>query len=144
MARPERDGFPVAVHTLLIRDSQVFLLRRAHTGFMDGYYALPGGHQRYGESVSEAALRECREETGVVPLDLTARCVLPYISGAHQGLNFLFETHRFQGEPKINEPELFDDCCWVSGDELPSKVTPWLIDVFAMPPERWYHEFHWS
>ena len=144
MARPERDGFPVVVHILLMRNSRMFMLRRAHTGFMDGYYGLPGGHLRRGESVSEAAVRECREETGVVPQDLDPRCVLPYISFRHQGLNFVFESHRFEGEPRVNEPELFDACCWAARDDLPARVTPWLVDALAMPRDRWFREFRWD
>ncbi len=144
MARPERDGFPVVVHIMLVRDSRLFLLRRAHTGFMDGCYGLPGGHQRSGESVSEAAARECREETGVLSENLEPRCVLPYISGRHQGLNFLFEAHRFEGEPRVNEPDLFDGCCWATPDDLPVNVTPWLADALAMPRDRWFREFHWD
>ena len=144
MARPERDGFPVVVHILLERDSRLFLLRRARTGFMDGYYGLPGGHLRRGESVTEAAVRECREETGVVPEGIEPRCVLPYISGRHQGLNFVFESHRFEGEPGVNEPELFDGCCWARRDDLPARVAPWLADALAMPPGRWFREFRWD
>lgn len=144
MARPERDGFPVVVHILLERDGRLFLLRRARTGFMDGYYGLPGGHLRRGENVSEAAARECQEETGVLPEDLKPRCVLPYISGRHQGLNFLFEAHKFAGEPRINEPDLFDDCCWVARDHLPGEVAPWLAEALAMPPGRWFREFRWE
>ena len=144
MATPERDGFPVVVHVMLVRDSRMFLLWRAHTGFMDGYYGLPGGHQRRGESVSEAARRECVEETGARPQDLRPRCVLPYISGRHQGLNFLFEVHRFAGEPRVNEPELFDECCWAPEDRLPSKVTPWLVAALAMPRRHWFREFRWD
>ena len=144
MVRPERDGFPVVAHVMLVRRSRLFLLRRAQTGFMDGYFGLPGGHQRRGESVREAALRECREETGVLPEDLAPRCVLPYISGRHQGLNFLFEAHRFDGEPRVNEPDLFDGCRWARRDDLPARVTPWLVDALAMPPGHWFREFRWE
>ena len=144
MARPERDGFPVVVHVMLVRNGRFFLLRRARTGFMDGYYGLPGGHQRRGESVSEAAARECREETGVQPGDVEPRCVLPYISGRHQGLNFLFEAQRFEGEPAINEPDLFDECCWATREELPARVAPWLADALAMRPGRWFREYRWD
>ncbi len=143
-ARPERDGFPVVVHVKLVRGDRIFLLRRSATGFMDGYYGLPGGHQRQGESVSEAAMRECREEAGVLPVHLEPRCVLPYISGRHQGLNFLFEAERFEGEPHIAEPDLFDDSCWATRDNLPARVTPWLLDALAMPPNRWFREFRWD
>ena len=96
------------------------------------------------ESVSEAALRECREETGAQPVELAPRCVLPYISGRHQGLNFLFDAHRFEGEPTVAEPERFDDCCWTTREELPNKVAPWLADALDMPAARWYREFRWG
>ena len=56
-----RDVFPVVVHVLMFRGEELFLLRRANSGFMDGYFALPGGHQQAGESVEAAAQRECEE-----------------------------------------------------------------------------------
>ena len=142
--RPERHGFPVVVHVILARGEEIFLLRRAATGFMDGYFCLPGGHQKPGESVSDAARRECREEAGVEVGDLRPRFVLPYTSGVHQGLNFVFEAGTFAGEPAIAEPALFDACCWRPRNDLPKRVTPWLIDALALPNGQWYHEFHWT
>lgn len=139
-----RAAFPVVVHVMLVRDGNIFLLRRSATGFMDGRFALPGGHQRHGESVSDAARRECREETGVDPLDLKPRMVLPYIAGGHQGLNFLFEAHRFNGEPTIGETHLFDACLWAPPDALPQPVAPWLPDALAMKASSWYREFRWE
>ena len=145
-----RDRFPVVVHVLLLRASanaaeEVFLLRRANTGFMDGYYALPGGHQQGGESVSQAARRECQEETGVVVADLTAVCVMPYLSGDHQGLNFLFEAHAWQGEPALCEATLFDACRWWATDDLPQPHAAWLPDALvARQAGDWFLEFGWD
>ena len=144
MARPSRDGFPVVVHIMLVRSREVFLLRRAATGFMDGYFGLPGGHQQHGESVSDAARRECQEEAGVVPLDLQPRLALPYVSGRHQGLNFVFATHSWAGKPHIAEPTLFDACRWAVRSALPIPVAPWLKEALHLPAGQWYKEFHWS
>ena len=140
-----RDQFVVVVHVLVLRGSELFLLRRANTGFMDGYYALPGGHQEAGESVSAAAIRECREEIGITPRDLQPVCVMPYRSGRHQGLNFLFETSDYDGEPVINEPDLFDASCWVNGAQLPQPVAVWLPDALDLRERKqWYREFEWD
>ena len=140
-----RDRFVVVVHVLVMQRHRLLLLRRANTGFMDGYYALPGGHQEAGESVSEAAARECREEIGIEPLDLTPVSVMPYRSGRHQGLNFLFETHRYEGEPRNNEPELFDEVCWVDPTQLPQPVAAWLPDALDLRRRGdWYAEFEWD
>ena len=135
-----RPTYPVVAHIMLVRNGEIFLLRRSATGFMDGYFCLPGGHQQPGESVSAAARRECREEAGVDPLDLQPRFALPYISGRHQGLNFVFEAHSFSGEPGIAETQLFDACQWAPASALPSPTAPWLADALQMQEGRWYRE----
>jgi 8-oxo-dGTP pyrophosphatase MutT (NUDIX family) len=145
-----RSLFRVVVHVLVLREGsdgreELFLLRRAGTGFMDGYFALPGGHQEEGEGVAAAALRECREETGITPLDLEPVSVLPYRSGRHQGLNFLFQTRDYDGEPRITEPELFDCAVWAAADALPEPVAVWLPPALELRAAGvWFREFEWD
>ncbi len=43
---------------------RVLLIRRAKAP-REGTWSLPGGRQRHGETVREAAMREVREETGI-------------------------------------------------------------------------------
>lgn len=141
----DRERFPVVVHVLLERDGRYALLKRANTGFMDGYYALPGGHQEQGESVAAAAARELTEELGIVPETLTPAAVLPYRSGRHQGVNFLFSCAAWQGEPVINEPELFAELIWADPSELPSPTAEWIPIAFALMGEGgWYREMEWD
>lgn len=147
-----RDRFPVVVHVLMLRSGatpggaeELFLLRRAGTGFMDGYYVLPGGHQQAGESVAEAARRECREEAGVVPGVLTPRCVLPYRSGSHQGLNIVFEAADLPGEPVLAEPGSSDHAGWFPLKALPGPHAPWLADVLDLRDRgEWFRELFWA
>lgn len=141
----ERDRFPVVVHVLLLRgrgpDTQVFLLRRAGTGFMDGYHVPPGGHQHAGETVSQAAMRECREETAAAPADLEPVCVLPYRSGRHQGLNFVFAARELDRAPELAEPDAADRAEWHPLTALPRPLAPWLGDVLElMARGAWYRE----
>src|SRR4051794_30312499 len=97
-----RDQFPVLVHTVLVRNDTLLLLRRCGTGYLDGWYALPGGHLLRGEGILACAVRECREETGVEiePENLRALAVLPYRSGEHQGVDFIMAASTFAGEPR--------------------------------------------
>ena len=121
------------------------LLRRANTGFMDGYYALPGGHQESGESVSQAAVRECREELGIDAPSVQPVCVLPYRSGRHQGVNFIFECRDYTGMPRVNEPDLFSELVWVTSGELPEPFADWIPDALALRGKRdWYRELEWD
>ncbi len=47
------------------RGDQVLLAQRSKGGYI-GRWGFPGGHVERGETVIEAAIRELREETGVV------------------------------------------------------------------------------
>jgi 8-oxo-dGTP pyrophosphatase MutT (NUDIX family) len=141
----ERDRFPVVVHVLLLRGDRLFLLRRANTGFMDGYFALPGGHQHAGENVRSAAARECLEETGAHPASLRPVCVLPYRSGGHQGVNFVFEADGWSAEPAIAEPGSFDAAGWYPVDALPTPHAGWIPLALGLRGDgRWFEELHWD
>lgn len=144
-----RDRFVVVVHVLLLRDTsageEVFLLRRAGTGFMDGFYVPPGGHQHGGESVVQAARRECVEEAGVEPQSLAPLCVLPYRSGRHQGINFVFRAGAGDGQPRQGEPDHSDHCAWFALDSLPQAAAPWLNDAVELKRTgTWFRELDYS
>ena len=141
----DRDFFRVVVHVLVRDGGRIALLRRARTGFMDGYYALPGGHQQAGEGVMAAARRECEEELGIEATALEPACVLPYRSGRHQGINFVFECRSWRGDAGINEPELFDELVWAEPGNLPAPVAEWVPDALAaLEAGRWYREMEWD
>jgi 8-oxo-dGTP diphosphatase len=144
-----RDRFIVVVHVLLLRHSgaaeEVFLLRRAGTGFMDGFYVPPGGHQQSGEGVAEAARRECVEEAGVEPRSLAPLCVLPYRSGRHQGINFVFQAGVGDGRPRQGEPDCSDHCAWFALSALPEAAAPWLNDAVELKrTSTWFRELDYS
>ena len=140
-----RDQFPVIVHTLLFRDGRVLLLRRARTGYLDGWYALPGGHLQRGESVAACAIRECFEETGIIidAARLRPSVVMPYRSDDQQGVDFIMACDDFVGEPRLAEPERFDDIGFWSIDALPQKAVPYI--AYALDLARggeWFLEVH--
>ncbi len=54
----------VGVGAVVFRDDRVLLVKRARPP-RQGQWSLPGGVQRLGETVYEAARREVREETGL-------------------------------------------------------------------------------
>jgi 8-oxo-dGTP pyrophosphatase MutT (NUDIX family) len=68
LSRPGLRAASVAVCVLIKGDEPCLLITRRAEGLRNhaGQWALPGGSRDPGESVEEAALRELREETGVV------------------------------------------------------------------------------
>src|SRR4029077_20522157 len=61
----------VGVGAIIIEDSRVLLVKRAHPP-LQAQWSIPGGVLEVGELVREAAIREAREETGLIvePRDL--------------------------------------------------------------------------
>ena len=49
----------------LVRDGEKILVEDRQRGGSWRGYVMPGGHVEAGESFTEAAIRECYEETGI-------------------------------------------------------------------------------
>ena len=135
-----RSSFVIVVHTLVFNSAgELLLLRRANTGFMDGHYALPGGHRQTGEEVAAAAMRECQEEAGIEVLDIAPVVVMPYAGG----VDFIFEATRWSGVPGIGEPDKCDDLVFAPTDALPSSTVSFVEAALKCRAEGvWYREFH--
>src|SRR5215469_8069372 len=55
----------IGVGSIIIEDDRVVLVKRAHPP-IQGQWSIPGGVLEVGEPVREAAVREAREETGLI------------------------------------------------------------------------------
>jgi len=62
----EYPEFPlIGVGSIIIEDDRVVLVKRTHPP-IQGQWSIPGGVLEVGELVREAAIREAREETGLI------------------------------------------------------------------------------
>lgn len=125
MSTTTREVFRAAVFAI-IRDEQgrVLLQRRAHTGYMDGYYDFPSGHIDAGEGFTAAAVRELREETSLQADESDLR--LKHLNLNHTDLpyiNAVFDVEKWEGTPKIMEPNKCDDMRFFALSDLPEKCT---------------------
>ncbi len=55
----------IGVGAIIVEDARVLLVKRAHPP-IQGQWSIPGGALEIGELVREAAVREAREETGLI------------------------------------------------------------------------------
>ncbi len=119
-----------AAYVALLRGSEVLLQHRVGTGYMDGYWACSAaGHVERGESVYAAAVREAREELGVVidEADLEPICTIhrrQTASDRGQRVDFFFAVSTWKGEPSVKEPELNGGLRWAQLSAPPEPLVP--------------------
>lgn len=65
MTREYPDRPFIGVGSIIIEDGRVVLVKRAHPP-IQGQWSIPGGVLEVGELIREAAVREAREETGLI------------------------------------------------------------------------------
>ena len=141
-----RFSVPIAVHVFLLQNGRVLLLKRQDTGFEDGNYGLPAGHLEAGESVTQTAIRECREEIGV---ELTAAALEPcgvthYTSPGGTGVDFFFTATAWQGQPQpLIECSAVE---WFALDALPDTVIPFVRRAIEtqLLGTHWFDEDGWQ
>ena len=147
----ERFRLKPAVHVFLLRDGAVLLLRRANTGYEDGNFSVIAGHLDGGEEVTAAAIREAREEAGIViaPTDMRVVGVMHRFSsrasGPDERIDFFVAADRWTGEIVNAEPEKCSELSWFALDALPANVIPYVRRALANHRAgRWFDSFGWE
>ncbi len=113
-----------AVFLIFTKDNQILMLKRANTGYKDGWYSLPAGHVDGNEPAVVAACREAKEEVGVDidPKDLQLVHTMHELAEGHERINLGFKVLHYQGELKNMEPEKCEELRWAPLRDLPEKT----------------------
>ena len=103
----------------LIRKNGKYLLQDRVKNDWQGF-TLPGGHIESGESITDAVIREMKEETGLTVMNpkLCGIKQFPRKNGRYdygRYLVFLFRADEFSGEVRSSEEGQMH---WISADEL--------------------------
>ncbi|MFI1965516.1 NUDIX domain-containing protein [Streptomyces pathocidini] len=131
--KPAVESMTLLVAAVIVHDTstnRVLLLQRGpNAKFAQGLWDLPVGKSDPGEPVTETAVRELREETGLVvdPKSLRVAHVIHGAWGVEAPNGFLtvvFVTHDWSGDPVNVEPHKHAQVRWVSTDAVPQEFVP--------------------
>lgn len=127
---PEFSLIP-ASYVFLRSPRGVLLQLRQNTRYMDGHWSAgAAGHVEPGETAVQAAIREVREELGVVvePDALHCAAVMQRTDGTddpiEQRVEWYFTCDEWHGEPSVQEPQKCAGLEWFALDALPELVPP--------------------
>lgn len=114
-------GPQVGVGAVVVHQGRVLLVQRGRPPGA-GLWAIPGGRQRLGETLQQAAEREILEETGVVIRATTPIYTCEHLEHDDQGaLRFHYVIVDLAAEYLSGEPQAGDDARaarWVAWSEL--------------------------
>lgn len=127
------DSMTLLVAAMIVHDRErgrVLLLQRGpRAKFAQGMWDLPVGKSEPGEPITETAVRELKEETGLV-VDPEALQLAHVIHGArgveapNGFLTVVFAAHSWSGDPVNVEPEKHAQVGWVSVDAITDNFVP--------------------
>lgn len=143
----ERFKYIGSSYLILIKDNEVLLLKRANTGFMDGYYGFPSGHLDGGETAREGGAREVREEIGlnIDPSDFKVVHIMHRKGENDERIDFFMTTEKYTGEIKNCEPEKCEELKWFPLDGLPENIIPYIKEAIKNSQENiFYSEWGWK
>ena len=120
----------VLVAAVIVHDraaGRVVLLQRGpRARFGQGLWDLPLGKSEPGEPITDTAVRELYEETGL-GVRSEALELVHVVHGAegvqapNGYLTVVFATHDWTGEPENREPDKHAEVRWVEVDALPAE-----------------------
>ena len=118
----QRAEFMVGVNVLVLRDRMLLLGKRKNTTG-DGAWGLPGGHLETGDVMTDTAVRELLEETGLNAEKFKFKNIInnPEQNSQHY-IQVGFFAEGVRGEPELKEPDRCAEWRWFAANALPSEI----------------------
>ncbi|NBM15860.1 NUDIX domain-containing protein [Streptomyces sp. GC420] len=126
--KPALESMTLLVAAVIVHGKEtnrvVLLQRSENAKFGQGLWDLPVGKSEPGEPITETAVREVYEETGLMvkPESLKVAHIIHGAWGVEAPNGFLtvvFAAHEWTGEPENREPRKHSQVRWVDANAIP-------------------------
>ncbi|MFD3580395.1 NUDIX domain-containing protein [Streptomyces sp. NPDC058644] len=140
--KPALESMTLLVAAVIVHDkatNRVVLLQRSQQAkFAQGMWDLPVGKSEPGEPITETAVRELHEETGLIvkPQALDIAHIIHGAWGVEAPNGFLtvvFAAHEWSGQAENREPKKHAQVRWVDATALPDNF----VDTTASALHRY-------
>lgn len=122
---------PTAVFLIITRNNnekiQILLQKRQNTSYKDGFWdTAVSGHAEKNENLSEALIRETKEEIGINIFKKNLKFAGFYYNNIDSKVYCYtyFHISIYEGNPTIAEPEKCSALEWFDINNLPEKIIP--------------------
>ncbi|MEU6620972.1 NUDIX domain-containing protein [Streptomyces litmocidini] len=139
----------VGVHLYLEQEGQVLMgLRHPDSAYAGGSWHVPAGHCE-AEAATACLVREAYEEAGLVidPADAELVHTVHMVDRPDDPprVQLFFRAHRWEGTPRLREPDKCVVWQWWSAKELPEPTVPYTrVAIEGIRAGRTYTELGWG
>jgi len=109
------------IGVILYRDGKILMGKRINSHAPK--FSIPGGHLEVGETFEESAIREVKEETGILIRNPKVIAVTNNLETYEQEklhyVSVILLATDFSGEAKTNEPNKCEAWNWYNPNNLP-------------------------
>jgi len=122
------NGQPViAVVLAIYLDGKIVLIQRGKEAFK-GYWAIPGGRLRYGETITDAIERIAKDETGLdaIKSRYIATVQETVIENQKEKYHFILLLHKVFARGKLKNAQAYELT------KLPSKIVPSDLEMLKL------------
>jgi 8-oxo-dGTP diphosphatase len=107
---------------IIVRHGAKILLGLRKNAFQAGTWGLPGGYLGINQTLLEAAVKELKEETGLVASKLRLFCVTDPLPASNHHMQIGVEALVYDGELEVKEPEKCEALIFYPLDNLPKPL----------------------
>lgn len=122
----------IAVHVFLKRGSEILLLKRKNTEVFNNMWSVPSGRLDQDEGIFNAAIRETKEEVGVVieKENLSEPLFMHHRDERGERIYVFFVCSKWQGEPMNLEKDKCDKIDWFNAKDFPENFLPHIKEAW--------------
>jgi len=134
-----------ASYVIFKKNDKIAFVLRSNTSWMNGYYGLPSGKVEKDENFINAAIREAKEEVGIVITEANLKHVLTvHRKEGMEWVDVYFEATAYDGELHNAEPHMHSELAWLDPMNLPDNVISSVKGALqAISESKTYYEYGW-
>lgn len=120
-------------HLIIRKKEKILFSKRANTGYEDGKWSLVAGHTEENEGFIGCAVREAKEEIGIIIKKENLKLVhLLYRKSESERVDTFFIVDEWIGEIENKEPEKCSELSWFSIDNISENTVDYIKHVLML------------
>lgn len=134
----DKKDIKIGVNPIIIDAANRILLGKRKNTFGEGTYGLPGGHLKSNETIEQCAIREIKEETGLIVKEEDLKVI--NMARTFDRIQIGVLVNKYVGSPIIGEPHKCSDLSFFDLNDLPELFSGTKVNIELYKNNEFYNK----